>query len=118
MKIIIKTVKSKFRQCLYPYKEYHSRGPFIKNDGRLGLSLIIGINRVITLNYSKYLWEVFHKRKVKEGYQVDHVDGDKTNDIIDNLQEITQSENASKGTNKIIKKNIINKNKLFLWCPV
>ena len=124
MKLITKIVKSRFRLCLCPYENYHSSGHYLcKNSingnlNRLRINLICNENDYFDMNYSKYLWEVFNHRKVRNGYQIDHIDGDKTNDILENLQEITQSENASKGTNKIIKKNLINRNKLFLWCPV
>lgn len=123
MKIEYRRVKSRFRQCLYPYEKYHSSGPYLckngaGNIGRLRINLICNEDDYFGMNYSTYLWEVAHHRKVRKGYGIDHTDGDKTNDVIKNLQEITQLENSSKGTNEIIKKNIINRNKLFLWCPV
>ena len=35
-----------------------------------------------------------------EGYVIDHIDGDKTNNDYRNLQEVTPQENVTKGTTK------------------
>lgn len=61
----------------------------------------------LTILYSKYLWEVSHRRKVKKGYEVDHIDGDKTNDILSNLQEITSRKNKEKN---VLSKSTSHKN--------
>lgn len=44
----------------------------------------------------KLVWTAF-KGEVKDGYVIDHIDGDTTNNHISNLQVITRSENAKKG---------------------
>jgi hypothetical protein len=119
MKIVTKRVKSRFRRCLYPYKEYHSRGKlYIDDTGRARINLLKEKELFGFISYAKYLWEVSHHRKVKKGYEVDHIDGDCTNDIIENLQEISSKDNRKKGTSKVILSNNKNAKRLFLWCPV
>lgn len=46
--------------------------------------------------YARYLMSVKLGRKLSRSEQVDHIDEDKTNDSIDNLQVITQKENLAK----------------------
>ena len=118
MKIITKIVKSRFRQCLYPYEDYHSVGPFLNKEGRLRINLISCADNYFGMLFSTYLWEVSHHRKVRKSFSIDHIDGDCTNDVLSNLQEISLSDNIKKGTSKIIEYNNKNSKKLFLWCPV
>ena len=118
MKIEYRRVKSKFRQCLYPYENYHSKGPFKNKEGRLCLNVLRNKNNHNQILYARYLLEVKLKRKLKEGYEVDHIDGDCTNDVLENLQEISSKDNRKKGTSKVILFNNKNAKRLFLWCPV
>ena len=74
---------------------------FVNNKGRRVVELVHRnstksnpIKRFIS--YAKYLWISNNKREVPEGYEVDHIDGDKTNDNIENLQVITGRENRIK----------------------
>ncbi len=48
------------------------------------------------------VWETFHKRRVRPGYQIHHIDGEPWNNNIDNLMEITRPDNvrASKASGK------------------
>lgn len=116
---IIKYPKFKeLRKLLYPYSSYYSKGIFTNNCERLVLSITKLDGKFKIISYAKYLWEVSHKRKVRKGYEIDHIDGDCTNDTLDNLQEISSTENRKKGTSATVKKNISNKGKVFLWCPV
>lgn len=51
-----------------------------------------------TYAYAKYLMCVDKKRVLSKDEQVDHIDGDKTNDSIDNLQILSLAENMRKMT--------------------
>jgi hypothetical protein len=110
-------VKSRFRKCLYPYDKYHTSGLFVY-ENRLTLNLLKSKNEYKRILYSKYLWEVHNGRKARKGYEIDHIDGDCTNDFLSNLQEISVILNKVKGTNEIIKKNYKRSNRIFLWCPI
>jgi hypothetical protein len=47
----------------------------------------------------RLMWETF-VGEIAEGLTIDHIDGDPSNNRIDNLQLITQSENSIKGNRK------------------
>lgn len=49
-----------------------------------------------TILYSKYLMSLKVGRILSSQEEVDHIDGDKTNDSIDNLQIVTRQENEKK----------------------
>lgn len=118
MKIEYRRVKSKFRQCLYPYNNYHSKGPFKNKEGRLCLNVLRNKSNHNQILYARYLLEVKLKRKLKEGYEVDHIDGDCTNDTLDNLQELSARNNRIKGTSRVLSYNLKNKRRILIWCPV
>lgn len=72
-------------------------GPYVyKSTGRKHVVLAYG-NSKISKPYSRYLMEV-HIGRILDGRKetVDHVDGDKTNDVIENLQILSLSENVKK----------------------
>lgn len=45
------------------------------------------------LKYHRVKFCLCHKRDIKEGYCIDHIDGDRKNNNIDNLREVTVREN-------------------------
>ena len=67
-------------------------------SGRMDIHLIkSGHNRERKcIAYAKYLWISHHKMNVPEGYQVDHINNDKTDDRIENLQILTKRDNIRK----------------------
>ena len=68
-------------------------------------------NREITsMSYAKYLYTSHYKCDVAEGGQVDHINGDKTDDRIENLQVISSKYNAVKDKR--------HKEMVELICPV
>lgn len=63
-----------------------------------------------TMSYAKYIYTSFYKCDVEDGYEVDHINGDKMDDRIDNLQVISKSYN--------IRKDHLHKTMVELECPV
>jgi len=61
----------------------------------IGLTLSNGHNKKIRVH--QLVYHSFNKTEPIENMVVDHVDGDKSNNRLDNLQFITQSENCAKG---------------------
>lgn len=63
------------------------------------------------ISYAKYLWEENYG-KVPEGYEVDHINNDKTDDRLENLQLLTREEN--------MRKNIMQRHRTLvkLICPI
>lgn len=49
-----------------------------------------------SMSYAKYLYTSFYKTDIPKGYEVDHINGDKLDDRIDNLQVISKKYNIQK----------------------
>lgn len=63
-----------------------------------------------SMSYAKYLYTSHYKCDVPKGEEIDHINGDKTDDRIENLQKISKAYNA--------KKDKKCKEMLELSCPV
>lgn len=63
-----------------------------------------------SMSYAKYLYTSHYMCDVEEGMQVDHINGDKMDDRIENLQVISRAYNA--------KKDHLRKEMVILVCPV
>jgi hypothetical protein len=85
----------------YPYDQYLVYGPILhKGEGRRMVVLIpadpsSGIKRTST-SYPRYLMSVHLGRKLDRNEHVDHIDEDKLNDSIENLQVLSLAENNRK----------------------
>ena len=83
----------------YPYNEIYKAGYLrVNRENRNTLYLVKheGIHTSSSTSYSRYLMAVHLKRFLTEDEQVDHIDNDKSNDIIENLQILSMKENLSK----------------------
>jgi hypothetical protein ORF064 len=84
----------------YPYNNFYIYIVFHKKEGRRFAVLYpadksSGLKRT-TISYARYLMSVKEGRVLEEYEEVDHIDNDKTNDEISNLQILTRSENVRK----------------------
>lgn len=88
------------KSLLLLYPEYSKvLGPYLRADGRKHLVLTTNNSRQKrTLSYPKALLEVSLGRKLVGNETTDHVDGDKTNDAVTNLQVLSLAENVSKSS--------------------
>ena len=82
--------------------EYYKQKGFIK--------LYIGINKdprkvatmykedgtTLTMSYAKYLYTSHYKEDIDPFYHIDHINGDKLDDRIENLQKVTGTYNRQK----------------------
>ena len=97
----------------FPFNNYSSY-LVINPENRKNVCLIHKITKQrTTTSYARYLMSVKEKRFLNQDEQVDHIDGDKTNDSIENLQILSAKENCIKHT---IQKNITRK-MVELQCP-
>lgn len=65
---------------------------------------------ITSMSYAKYLYTSHYKCDVSKEDHVDHIDGDKMNDVIDNLQVISGKLNRNKSHSR--------KEMIELTCPV
>ena len=88
-----------------PYYPEFERGYIIthKGEGRRYIVMTRGSHRICT-SYARYLMSVAKGRRLDKTEQVDHIDEDKSNDTIENLQILTQKENIAKNKRKIFGK--------------
>jgi hypothetical protein len=73
-------------------------GPYRAKDGRARVvhyHRVDGRLRTTSESYPRYLWRQ-HKGEIPEGMEVDHINGDRTDDRIDNYQLLAHGPNASK----------------------
>lgn len=83
----------------YSYDEYRLYVCFHKKEGRWYANLIpidSTKRRRTTMSYARYLMSVKLGRILESWEHVDHIDNDKTNDSIENLQLLTLAENNIK----------------------
>lgn len=73
-------------------------GPYLhKKLQRRIVVIIFSDGRRTTKSYARYLMEKQLGRELSNNEEVDHIDGNKLNDGISNLQILTKSENIRKG---------------------
>ena len=74
--------------------------PYLRNTGYHHFN----VNRKDTL-WHRFVWEAFNG-KIPDDMEIDHIDSNKLNNNIDNLQLMSRSANASKGNVKYTRKDI------------
>lgn len=63
-----------------------------------------------SMSYAKYLYTSHYKCDVEDGYEIDHINGDKLDDRIENLQVISSTYNRQKDHKR--------KEMVMLVCPI
>ncbi len=81
-----------------PYYPEFKSGYIIthKKEGRRYVVLVRRDQTKCCTSYARFLMSVKLGRRLRKEEQVDHIDEDKTNDSVDNLQIITQKDNLHK----------------------
>jgi hypothetical protein len=80
----------------YPYNDYV--GYIVTNsENRKNLCLVHKVTKKrTTIAYARYLMSVKEARVLTKLEEVDHIDGNKTNDVLNNLQIVSKVENIKK----------------------
>lgn len=94
------------------YKElgYNTVYIAINKEPRRVATLRKNNGKMNSMSYAKYLYTSHYKCIIPKGYEIDHINGDKLDDRIENLQMISSTYNKRKD-HKI-------KNMILLSCPI
>ena len=79
-----------------PFEGYRIYGPYLSKKEQRRMVALVSDKHRTTMSYARYLLSVKLGRRLLESEEADHIDDDKTNDHINNLQILTQKENLEK----------------------
>ena len=84
---------------LPPFQDFRVRGPYMNpNRGKpRRIVFLAGNGRKTSMSYARYLVCVREGRWLGREEQVDHIDNDRLNDSLDNLQILSPAANNAKG---------------------
>lgn len=71
-------------------------GPYLRKDNRQVMVIIKDDGTKTSMSYARYLMQQHLGRILESWEEVDHIDNDKTNDSIENLQILSRKENILK----------------------
>ena len=77
-------------------------GPYERKDGRRQVDVEYDNGKRKSMLFSRFLMESKLGRELSDSETVDHIDGNKYNDSIDNLQVLSRSQNASKDAVRVV----------------
>lgn len=84
-------------QLELPYKDDWKFGYLVTNPEKRKTIILFNNNKQrSSVSYARYLMACKLKRYLSPEEQVDHIDNDKTNDTLSNLQILTGTENIRK----------------------
>lgn len=95
---------------LYPFTDYTVYGPiYHKQEKRMMVVIVHKQNEKVrsSLSYARYLYQTHHAIKLDQNQHIDHIDNDRLNDTISNLQVLSDKENKDKYSSTLIKHTII-----------
>ena len=86
----------------FPYENYWMYKVFHRVEGRYYAILIAKDDwkKRTSRSYAKYLYETTHKINLGKGLTIDHINDDRTDDRIENLQILSGGDNVRKSLSK------------------
>lgn len=94
----------------YRGKGYKAVYVNVNKEPRRVATMVHESGKKLSMSYAKYLYTSYYKEDVDPSYRIDHINGDKLDDRIENLQKITGEYNRAKDHSK--------KELVVLTCPV
>ena len=94
----------------YKKKGYNKLYVAVNKEPRRVATLRKPNKEMTSMSYAKYLYTSYHECDVPKGDQVDHINGDKMDDRIENLQVISSKYNVIKDKRQ--------KEMILVKCPV
>lgn len=85
-----------YEKLEFPWENCKGYKIFHKGEGRMMMNIIFPNGDRTTTSYSRYLVSVREGRILESHEHVDHIDENKLNDNLDNLQIVTQKFNNQK----------------------
>ena len=79
-----------------PYSDDWKHGFLIEENGRKKIVLYNSDSDRSTTAYARYLYAVSIGRYLEKEEYIDHIDNDRTNDSLDNLQILSNADNVRK----------------------
>ena len=85
-------------QADFPFEDYWLYKVWHEKEGRFQANLILisNIKKRTTVSYARYLMSIHLGRFLTKEEHVDHIDENRSNDSIDNLQILSKQENKLK----------------------
>lgn len=98
-----------------PFSKDYKAGYLLQNKEPRKLVILVNFNNTRkTISYARYLMSCHIGRYLSDNEQVDHIDNNPLNDIIENLQILSQIDNIKKS---LAHRNISKRYEMFI-CPV
>ncbi len=100
-----------------PFNNYWIYGPYLHKQMQRNMIFLIPIvptDKRTTISYARYLMSLHLKRNLTQDEEVDHIDGNKSNDTIINLQILSRKKNQHK---YVFIDSPAKKKMVFLCCP-
>lgn len=106
----------KRKQAEHPFSDYWLYVVFHSGEGRRMANLVLKSDTKVrtTLSYARYLMSVHLGRVLEDCEQVDHINGDKLDDRIENFQLLSEEDNVRKGVVDHVKSSVM----IQLVCPI
>lgn len=91
-------MRSIIRSMIDPFEGYKIYGPYLHSKEKRRIVAIVGPVDRTSMSYARYLMCMHLGRRLEDWEEVDHIDNDKLNDTIENLQILTKRQNKDKHT--------------------
>lgn len=98
---------------LPPYDVDYNRAYLVSSQGRNSVCLYNTVTQARhTISYARYLMATSLNRFLTDDEEVDHIDNNKDNDVLSNLQILSRAENIRK------QKRVVGLKRVLYQCPV